>query len=223
MKASLASGTIYFAGDVTAQTLIESKSDIDFERTARFALIGACWAGPFCRAGMSRISQFSTKWYYRVALDQSLLMPLNMAVVNWLKPIADGKDTETAVKIWQEKYPQVMALAWVYWVPSALLLYGFTRCEQVRFLLFNMAAYIWQVNLARIMNHSNSTTGQQTKQKSTKRSRYIRRVSLTTLIIWFSAHSQHHAITPWSPEIFFNLFSYFYFIFFLFTTKSTYH
>ena len=86
MKASLASGTIYFAGDVTAQTLIESKSDIDFERTARFALIGACWAGPFCRAGMSRISQFSTKWYYRVALDQSLLMPLNMAVVNWLKP-----------------------------------------------------------------------------------------------------------------------------------------
>ena len=203
MKASLASGTIYFAGDVTAQTLIEGESNIDFERTARFALIGACWAGPFCRLGMGTISALSGKWYYRVALDQSLLMPFNMAMVNWLKPLSDGKDVEDAMKIWIEKYPSVITLAWLYWLPTAVFLYGCVKKDKIRFVAFNIAAYIWQVNLARIMNqasHKMSEIAQKsqilpksetshkshnfaTRRKSTTRPRVVRRISLTPLLI----------------------------------------
>ena len=208
MKASLASGTIYFAGDVTAQTLIEGESNIDFDRTARFALIGACWAGPFCRLGMGTISALSGKWYYRVALDQSLLMPFNMAMVNWLKPLSDGKDAEDAMKIWREKYPSVITLAWLYWLPTAVFLYGCVKKDQIRFIAFNIAAYVWQVNLARIMNQSSNQKSEisqkthnfATKQKTTKRSRVVRRISLTPLLIWFD-----HTSAPWH-KIFFSLY-----------------
>lgn len=187
IKASLASGTIYFAGDVTAQTLIEKNSTIDLERSARFTLIGALWAGPFCRLGMGRISGMSSKWYHRVAMDQSLLMPLNMAMVNCLKPLADGNDTEKALQIWLEKYPKVMLFAWLYWLPATVTLYRFVRCDHARFVLFNLAAYIWQVNLARIMNQTKTTTTSNEvvnqQQKTTKRTKYTRRISLTPLLI----------------------------------------
>ena len=183
IKASLASGTIYFAGDVTAQTFIEKNATIDLERSARFTLIGALWAGPFCRLGMGRISGMSSKWYHRVALDQSILMPFNMAIVNCLKPLADGKDTETVLQIWREKYPKVMAFAWMFWLPTAITLYRFAPSENVRFVLFNLAAYVWQVNLASIMNQTKvaTTTSDEDasqQEKTTKRPKYTRRVSL---------------------------------------------
>ena len=109
LKASIASGSIYFGGDITVQVLIEKKEKISFSRSLRFSAIGFLWAGPFCRLGSSRINQLSIKWYSRTALDQSILLPINMAMVNILKPISEGDTNFDEIgEIWKEKYPEVL-------------------------------------------------------------------------------------------------------------------
>ena len=108
LKGSLASGFIFFAGDLTAQSIIEKKDEIDVGRTLRFASLGFLWTGPLYRISMQRINRLSDKWFIRTAMDQIALMPLNMAVVNWLKPLTDGKSFEEVKQLWLEKYPVVI-------------------------------------------------------------------------------------------------------------------
>jgi len=153
MKASIASGTIYFGGDVTAQLLVEKKDKIDIERALRFSAIGFAWAGPFCRIGMNRINQVTGKWYTKTALDQSIMMPVNMAMVNILKPLSEGDQSLSEIsETWKQKYPEVLTKGWIYWIPATTIIYAFIANETLRFAAFNLAAYIWQVNLAILVN-----------------------------------------------------------------------
>ena len=88
-KSCLTSGISYVFGDLTAQIKIEKKEKIDFNRTLKFSLIGFIWVGPYARFCLAKISEFSRIWYKKIILDQTFLMPPNMAVVNLIKPLLD--------------------------------------------------------------------------------------------------------------------------------------
>ena len=182
MKASIASGTIYFGGDVTAQLLVENKDTVDVERALKFSAIGFVWAGPFCRIGMNRINQISNKWYTKTAIDQSLMMPVNMAIVNVLKPLFEGDKTIGEIsEIWMKKYPEVLAKGWLYWIPTTMIIYAFITQETMRFVAFNIAAYIWQVNLAMLVNKTTEKNTESEPEVDWKSDRSKRRYSITSV------------------------------------------
>ena len=152
LKGSLATSMIYVGGDLTAQQFIEKRPEIDLDRSLRFGLIGFLWAGPYSRLGMARIQKLSNQWYHRTALDQTFMMPFNMAMVNMLKPLSDGKSWEEMKEIWLKRYPEVLTKGWAFWTPVMIFSYAAIRAETVRFALVTFAAYVWQVNLALLMN-----------------------------------------------------------------------
>ena len=63
-------------------SIIEQKAEIDWQRNAKFAAIGAIWVGPYVHFCLGRIQQYARHWRLKIVLDQTLLMPVNMAVVN---------------------------------------------------------------------------------------------------------------------------------------------
>ena len=63
-------------------SIIEQKAEIDWHRNAKFAAIGAIWVGPYVHFCLGRIQQYARNWRWKIVLDQTLLMPVNMAVVN---------------------------------------------------------------------------------------------------------------------------------------------
>merc|ERR1712235_134857 len=152
LKGSLATSMIYIGGDLTAQQFIEKRPEIDLDRSLRFGLIGFLWAGPYSRLGMARIQKLSNQWYHRTALDQTFMMPFNMAMVNMLKPLSDGKSWEEMKEIWLKRYPEVLTKGWAFWTPIMLFSYGIIQAETLRFAFVTFAAYVWQVNLALLMN-----------------------------------------------------------------------
>jgi len=152
LKGSLATSMIYVGGDLTAQQFIEKRPEIDLDRSLRFGLIGFLWAGPYSRLGMARIQKLSSQWYHRTALDQTFMMPFNMAMVNMLKPLSDGKSWEEMKEIWLKRYPEVLTKGWAFWTPVMVFSYAAIRAETLRFAFVTFAAYVWQVNLALLMN-----------------------------------------------------------------------
>jgi len=152
LKGSLATSMIYVGGDLTAQQFIEKRPEIDLDRSLRFGLIGFLWAGPYSRLGMARIQKLSNQWYHRTALDQTFMMPFNMAMVNMLKPLSDGKSWEEMKEIWLKRYPEVLTKGWAFWTPVMVFSYAAIRAETLRFAFVTFAAYVWQVNLALLMN-----------------------------------------------------------------------
>jgi len=152
LKGSLATSMIYIGGDLTAQQFIEKRPEIDLDRSLRFGLIGFLWAGPYSRLGMARIQKISNQWYHRTALDQTFMMPFNMAMVNMLKPLSDGKSWDEMKEIWLKRYPEVLTKGWAFWTPVMLFSYGIIQAETLRFAFVTFAAYVWQVNLALLMN-----------------------------------------------------------------------
>ena len=152
LKGSLATSMIYVGGDLTAQQFIEKRPEIDLDRSLRFGLIGFLWAGPYSRLGMARIQKLSNQWYHRTALDQTFMMPFNMAMVNMLKPLSDGKSWEEMKEIWIKRYPEVLTKGWAFWTPVMVFSYAAIRAETLRFAFVTFAAYVWQVNLALLMN-----------------------------------------------------------------------
>ena len=154
LKGSLATSMIYVGGDLTAQQFIEKRPEIDLDRSLRFGLIGFLWAGPYSRLGMARIQKLSNQWYHRTALDQTFMMPFNMAMVNMLKPLSDGKSWEEMKEIWLKRYPEVLTKGWAFWTPVMVFSYAAIRAETLRFAFVTFAAYVWQVNLALLMNNN---------------------------------------------------------------------
>ena len=154
LKGSLATSMIYVGGDLTAQQFIEKRPEIDLDRSLRFGLIGFLWAGPYSRLGMARIQKLSNQWYHRTALDQTFMMPFNMAMVNMLKPLSDGKSWEEMKEIWLKRYPEVLTKGWAFWTPVMVFSYAAIRAETIRFAFVTFAAYVWQVNLALLMNNN---------------------------------------------------------------------
>lgn len=152
LKGSVATSMIYVGGDLTAQQFIEKRPEIDFDRSLRFGLIGFLWAGPYSRLGMARIQKLSNQWYHRTALDQTFMMPFNMAMVNMLKPLSDGMSWEEMKEIWLKRYPEVLTKGWAFWTPVMVFSYAAIRAETLRFAFVTFAAYVWQVNLALLMN-----------------------------------------------------------------------
>ena len=152
LKGSLATSMIYVGGDLTAQQFIEKRPEIDLDRSLRFGLIGFLWAGPYSRLGMTRIQKLTNQWYHRTALDQTFMMPFNMAMVNMLKPLSDGKSWDEMKEIWLKRYPEVLKKGWAFWTPVMLFSYGIIAAETLRFAFVTFAAYVWQVNLALLMN-----------------------------------------------------------------------
>ena len=152
LKGSLATSMIYVGGDLTAQQFIEKRPEIDLDRSLRFGLIGFLWAGPYSRLGMARIQKLSNQWYHRTALDQTFMMPFNMAMVNMLKPLSGGKSWEEMKEIWLKRYPEVLTKGWAFWTPVMVFSYAAIRAETLRFAFVTFAAYVWQVNLALLMN-----------------------------------------------------------------------
>ena len=152
LKGSLATSMIYVGGDLTAQQFIEKRPEIDLDRSLRFGLIGFLWAGPYSRLGMARIQKLSNQWYHRTALDQTFMMPFNMAMVNMLKPLSDGKSWEEMKEIWLKRYPEVLTKGWAFWTPVMVFSYAAIQAETLRFAFVTFAAYVWQVNLALMMN-----------------------------------------------------------------------
>jgi len=156
LKGSLATSMIYVGGDLTAQQFIEKRNEIDFDRSLRFGLIGFLWAGPYSRLGMARIQKLTNQWYHRTALDQTFMMPFNMAMVNMLKPLSDGKSWDEMKEIWLKRYPEVLTKGWAFWTPVMILSYAAIQAEALRFAFVTFAAYVWQVNLAIMMNKNKS-------------------------------------------------------------------
>jgi len=154
LKGSLATSMIYVGGDLTAQQFIEKRNEIDCNRALRFGLIGFLWAGPYSRLGMARIQKLTNTWYHRTALDQTFMMPFNMAMVNMLKPLSDGKSMEEMKEIWLKRYPEVLTKGWAFWTPVMVCAYSIIQAEALRFAFVTFAAYVWQVNLALLMNRN---------------------------------------------------------------------
>jgi len=152
LKGSVATSMIYVGGDLTAQQFIEKRPEIDLDRSLRFGLIRFLWAGPYSRLGMARIQKLSNQWYHRTALDQTFMMPFNMAMVNMLKPLSDGMSWEEMKEIWLKRYPEVLTKGWAFWTPVMVFSYAAIRAETLRFAFVTFAAYVWQVNLALLMN-----------------------------------------------------------------------
>jgi len=166
LKGSLATSMIYVGGDLTAQQFIEKRNEIDFDRSLRFGLIGFLWAGPYSRLGMARIQKLTNQWYHRTALDQTFMMPFNMAMVNMLKPLSDGKSWDEMKEIWLKRYPEVLTKGWAFWTPVMILSYAAIQAEALRFAFVTFAAYVWQVNLALLMNKNKSEENLQEKEES---------------------------------------------------------
>ena len=137
---------------VPGPSFIEKRPEIDLDRSLRFGLIGFLWAGPYSRLGMARIQKLSNQWYHRTALDQTFMMPFNMAMVNMLKPLSDGKSWEEMKEIWVKRYPEVLTKGWAFWTPVMVFSYAAIQAETLRFAFVTFAAYVWQVNLALMMN-----------------------------------------------------------------------
>ena len=163
LKGSLATSMIYVGGDLTAQQFIEKRPEIDLDRSLRFGLIGFLWAGPYSRLGMARIQKLSNQWYHRTALDQTFMMPFNMAMVNMLKPLSDGKSWEEMKEIWLKRYPEVLTKGWAFWTPVMVFSYAAIRAETLRFAFVTFAAYVWQVNLALLMNKNKTEVSEETE------------------------------------------------------------
>jgi len=166
LKGSLATSMIYVGGDLTAQQFIEKRNEIDFDRSLRFGLIGFLWAGPYSRLGMARIQKLTNQWYHRTALDQTFMMPFNMAMVNMLKPLSDGKSWDEMKEIWLKRYPEVLTKGWAFWTPVMILSYAAIQAEALRFAFVTFAAYVWQVNLALMMNKNKSEENLQETEES---------------------------------------------------------
>ena len=97
--------------------LIENREEFDFKRTAKFSLIGFVWAGPYVACCLGQINRLTKVWYHRILMDQLCLMPVNMSMVNFLKPIVDGKTIDDTYEIWKHKTPIIVQKGWCYWTP----------------------------------------------------------------------------------------------------------
>ena len=67
---------------ITLLISVIEKREIDWWRNAKFALIGGVWVGPYVHFCLGRIQRYAKNWKVKILLDQTLLMPVNMAVVN---------------------------------------------------------------------------------------------------------------------------------------------
>ena len=73
-------------------------------------------------------------------------------IINWLS--ISGRDWTDVVRIWQQKYPVILSTGWCFWLPTMCGLYYCVSSVALRFALLNIAAYIWQVNLAYMLNRN---------------------------------------------------------------------
>ena len=99
------------------QRVVEGRHEIDFNRAAKFSLIGFFWVGPWVRFCLNRINNATSVWWRKIVLDMTFLMPPNMMVVNMVKPILDQKSIEETFEIWKHKTPEIIRNGWIYWTP----------------------------------------------------------------------------------------------------------
>merc|ERR1719383_975785 len=80
-----------------------------------------------------------------------------------LKPLSDGKSWEEMKEIWLKRYPEVLTKGWAFWTPVMVFSYAAIRAETLRFAFVTFAAYVWQVNLALLMNKNKTEVSEETE------------------------------------------------------------
>ena len=103
---------MYINNRVLAQKIVEEKNEWDRERSFKFSSIGFFWVGPWVRFALNAITGITSRWYLKIVLDQTLLMPVNMCVVNLVNPLLFNHSLDEAFAIFKVTFEIGLKRLW---------------------------------------------------------------------------------------------------------------
>ncbi|XP_065898101.1 protein Mpv17-like [Dysidea avara] len=146
-------GVLFALGDVIAQKLIEKQKKLDWGRSARFGLVGFCFAGPVI-GGWYRLldrvitSTGPTTALKKVLCDQCLFAPCIYVALLPLIGVSKGLFTTQELKQQLTKdYKHVLINNWKIWPAVQLANFYFVPLH-FRLVVVNIVALGWNTYLS---------------------------------------------------------------------------
>ncbi|KAH8355110.1 hypothetical protein KR093_005797, partial [Drosophila rubida] len=148
------------AGDVIAQLAIEKKSYKDYNagRTARFAGIGLCFAGPVLRKWYSTLDELVAKdqpaWqrvFKKVSIDQTCFSPLFTLSLSYLVPFVNGQAHKEIVERIRESYFRIMARGYMLWPMAQLINFSLIPLY-LQVVFAQLIGLLWNCYLSLVLN-----------------------------------------------------------------------
>lgn len=157
---SLQSGLVMTVGDVLAQTCIEKRDwdKIQYERTAKFGVIGLVFTGPLlCHwASITRKHRGLNDAVNRALSTQIYMAPiLNFGTISMVK-IMNGLELSKAAvnNILKEDFVLIMEKNYLVWLPTQFLGY-LIQFSPVKHLFMLSVSVIWYAYLSNILVKKN--------------------------------------------------------------------
>jgi hypothetical protein len=143
-------GTLLPLGDAISQRFIEGRKTQDFQRSARFALLGFCFIGPVQKHWIYFLEKtFEPRGWgiiKKVLTDQAFFAPaLNLCVISGLEKM-QGKDWTSVWTKLKNTYPDVMRNSYKLW-PAVSFINFYVIPLQYRVLFVTVVALFWNIYL----------------------------------------------------------------------------
>ena len=155
-SASVTSGLIFMLGDGLAQHAIERRSEHDWHRTGRLAVVGSCYTGPVLSQWYKFMSQkirFESKnvaTVVRVAVDQIFFAPVFLLGGYFaINGILEGKSYEQIKDKFRASYLTSALLGAPYWCTLQLFNFRFVPME-FQLPMSNLFNIVWQGYLSSV-------------------------------------------------------------------------
>ncbi|KAK7693273.1 hypothetical protein QCA50_002840 [Cerrena zonata] len=148
--------TLFAAGDVVAQQLIEKKGfdKHDFARTARLGFYGGALFGPlvtkwFQLLNRLKFSSPTKAVAYRVYLDQFVFTPGVVAFFFGSMTLLEGKSFGDASDKIQEAYVPTLIRNWGVFIPTQVINFAFVP-HHLRFVVVGVVSLFWNTYLSSV-------------------------------------------------------------------------
>ncbi|KAI0080582.1 hypothetical protein K474DRAFT_1657734 [Panus rudis PR-1116 ss-1] len=157
--------TLFAAGDVIAQQLIEGKGrDHDFARTARLGFYGGALFGPAVTKWFQLLNRLQFRSptkavLYRVYLDQFVFSPGVVAFFFGSMTLLEGKGVSDATERIKEAYVPTLLRNWGVFIPTQVINFAFVP-HHLRFVVVGVVSLFWNTYLSSV------NAAKQSEQKS---------------------------------------------------------
>lgn len=151
----LTAGTLFAAGDVIAQQLIEKKGNKhDFSRTARLGFYGGAMFGPLVTKWFQFLNrlQFATPTkavMYRVYLDQFVFTPAVVGFFFGSMTFLEGKGVADATERISEAYVPTLIRNWGVFIPTQIINFAVVP-HHLRFVVVGVVSLFWNTYLSSV-------------------------------------------------------------------------
>ena len=153
LKASFTSGSLYVFGDIINQKALQSKPTIDWQKVARFGIVGATLHGPYFFFGFKFIDRiFGTGRNLKTVISKSLtgqmiVFPPFVVTMLSYNELLKGKSKQDIVKSVKDSFLPIFLNGFYCWPLANVITFRFIPVER-RILWINCVGIVWNSYLS---------------------------------------------------------------------------